>query len=68
MTPWETTVLHGRHVSVSPLDAAHADGLRAAAADGAVAASARQAGVGGKCREDDGVVAEPGEQGYEHLV
>ena len=34
MTPWETTVLHGRHVSVSPLDAAHADGLRAAAADG----------------------------------
>jgi RimJ/RimL family protein N-acetyltransferase len=34
MTPWETTVLHGRHVSVSPLDATHADGLRAAAADG----------------------------------
>ncbi len=27
-------MLHGRHVSLSPLDATHADGLRAAAADG----------------------------------
>jgi len=26
--------LHGRHVSLSPLDATHADGLRAAASDG----------------------------------
>ena len=27
-------MLHGRHVALSPLDATHADGLRAAAADG----------------------------------
>lgn len=34
MSSWETPVLHGRHVALSPLDATHADGLRAAAADG----------------------------------
>jgi RimJ/RimL family protein N-acetyltransferase len=34
MSSWETPTLHGRHVSLSPLDATHADGLRAAAADG----------------------------------
>lgn len=34
MSLWETPNLHGRHVSLSPLDATHADGLRAAAADG----------------------------------
>lgn len=34
MTHWETPVLQGHHVSLSPLDATHADGLRAAAADG----------------------------------
>ncbi len=36
MTTWATPTLEGRHVSLSPLDAAHADGLRAAAADGAL--------------------------------
>ncbi|MFD0727279.1 GNAT family N-acetyltransferase [Lysobacter brunescens] len=36
MTIWATPTLAGRHVSLSPLDAAHADGLRAAAADGAL--------------------------------
>ncbi|MBX3713470.1 MAG: GNAT family N-acetyltransferase [Lysobacter sp.] len=34
MSHWETPNLHGRHVSLSPLDTAHADDLRAAAADG----------------------------------
>lgn len=34
MMAWATPVLLGRHVSLSPLDATHADGLRAAAADG----------------------------------
>lgn len=34
MSHWETPTLHGRHVSLSPLDTAHADDLRAAAADG----------------------------------
>lgn len=36
MTAWTTPVLQGRHVALSPLDATHADGLRAAAADGAL--------------------------------
>lgn len=34
MSTWDTPTLHGRHVSLSPLDAAHADALRVAAADG----------------------------------
>lgn len=34
MSSWVTPTLDGRHVSLSPLDATHADGLRAAAADG----------------------------------
>ena len=36
MSNWDTPTLTGRHVSLAPLDAAHADGLRAAAADGAL--------------------------------
>jgi len=34
MTAWTTPTLQGRHVRLSPLREAHADGLRAAAADG----------------------------------
>lgn len=34
MTDWTIPTLQGRHVRLSPLLAAHADGLRAAAADG----------------------------------
>lgn len=34
MSSWDTPNLRGRHVSLSPLDATHADALRAAAADG----------------------------------
>lgn len=34
MSTWDTPTLHGRHGSLSPLDAAHADALRVAAADG----------------------------------
>lgn len=33
---WTTLTLQGRHVRLEPLTAAHADGLRAAAADGAL--------------------------------
>jgi RimJ/RimL family protein N-acetyltransferase len=36
MSVWATPILQGRHVSLSPLDATHADDLRAAAADGAL--------------------------------
>lgn len=35
-TFWRTPTLRGRHVTLSPLDASHVDGLRAAAADGAL--------------------------------
>jgi hypothetical protein len=34
MTGWSTPTLEGTHAALSPLQAAHADGLRAAAADG----------------------------------
>jgi RimJ/RimL family protein N-acetyltransferase len=34
MTGWSTPTLEGTHVALSPLQASHADGLRAAAADG----------------------------------
>jgi RimJ/RimL family protein N-acetyltransferase len=33
---WQTPTLAGRHVQLAPLEAAHADALRAAAADGAL--------------------------------
>lgn len=36
ISSWTTPTLEGRHVSLSSLDATHADGLRAAAADGAL--------------------------------
>lgn len=36
MTNWTTPTLQGRHVRLEPLDVAHADGLRVAAADGAL--------------------------------
>jgi RimJ/RimL family protein N-acetyltransferase len=36
MTGWNTPTLEGTHVALSPLQASHADGLRAAAADGAL--------------------------------
>jgi RimJ/RimL family protein N-acetyltransferase len=36
MTHWTTPTLQGRHVRLLPLAEAHADGLRAAAADGAL--------------------------------
>lgn len=34
MSSWDTPTLQGCHVSLTPLDATHVDGLRAAAADG----------------------------------
>jgi N-acetyltransferase len=36
MSTWETPILEGKHVALSPLQASHADGLRAAAGDGAL--------------------------------
>jgi RimJ/RimL family protein N-acetyltransferase len=36
MTGWNTPTLEGTHVALSPLQASHANGLRAAAADGAL--------------------------------